>query len=319
MKTQLDNTEVSKHLGQRSEYKTKYDHRLLVREPRQSNRAHLGINDDTSLFVGYDVWNAYEVSGLTINGVPVTGYAKIRYSCTNKYIVESKSLKLYFNSFNMSQLGENADKVRSAIEYFAERDLSRLLETSVEVTVFPCSQEQSIHELPRYRGSPDEHYFKKYVTLEDAIHINEIECSQYNEDPSLLEIESVWPEEDGSGTTQLYHSSLLKSNCRVTGQPDWGDVYILMKSHAIVNLTSLLKYIVSFRDECHFHEEICETIYKRLSDAFTPTDLCVSCLYVRRGGIDINPVRASRTPLITAGDIRHLVSIESPFIKTSRQ
>jgi len=319
MKTQLDNTQVSKHLGQRSEYKTEYDRRLLVREPRQSNRTHLDISDNNPPFVGYDVWNAYEVSGLTTKGVPVTGYAKIRYPCTNEYIVESKSLKLYFNSFNMSQLGETADKVRSAIESFASRDLSKLLETNVQVTVFPCSTYQSVLELPRYRGCLDEHYFKKYVTLEDVVDTSEVDCDKYTEDPDLLEIESVDPGEDGFGTMQLYHSSLLKSNCRVTGQPDWGDVYILMKSHALVDTTSLLKYIVSFRDECHFHEEICETMYKRLSDAFTPTDLCVSCLYVRRGGIDINPVRASRTPLIIAGDVRHLVSMESPFIKTSRQ
>jgi 7-cyano-7-deazaguanine reductase len=98
---------------------------------------------------------------------------------------------------------------------------------------------------------------------------------------------------------QRLHSALLKSNCRVTSQPDWGDIYIYIKSQLPVHAESMLKYIVSFRDECHFHEEICETVFKRLSVIFNPLELCVTCLYARRGGIDINPVRASHEHLIS--------------------
>jgi len=93
----LDNSRISKHLGQVSEYKSVYDPRLLVNEPRASNRAHINVSDDDLPFVGFDTWNAYEVSGLTDDGLPVAGVAKIVYSCDSKYIVESKSIKLYFN------------------------------------------------------------------------------------------------------------------------------------------------------------------------------------------------------------------------------
>jgi len=131
----------------------------------------------------------------------------------------------------------------------------------------------------------------------------------YNETPDLLrvidsEIEEVY-----------YHSALLKSNCRVTSQPDWGDVYIYMKGKQTVDPISLLEYIVSFRDECHFHEEICETIYKRLWDAVKPSELCVRCLYARRGGIDINPERASDEKLL-----HYTLSDQTvPHIKTPKQ
>ena len=112
-----------------------------------------------------------------------------------------------------------------------------------------------------------------------------------------------------------YHSALLKSNCRVTSQPDWGDVYIHMVGKKTVDPISLLQYIVSFRDECHFHEEICETIYKRLWDLVKPDDLVVRCLYARRGGIDINPERAS-----DEGLLHHNLSDQTvPHIKTPKQ
>ena len=132
----LDNTAVSTHLGKTSQYKSQYDSSLLVREPRASNRVHLGIKDDDLPFIGFDTWNAYEVSGLTNGGLPVTGVAKIVYTCAGKYIVESKSLKLYFNSFNMTNLGATAAQVRLEIEKRASVDLSNLLEVNVNVCVY---------------------------------------------------------------------------------------------------------------------------------------------------------------------------------------
>ena len=131
----LDNKNVSKHLGQTSEYKSAYDPSLLVREPRQSNRTHLGIEDDNLPFIGYDTWNAYEISALTNNGMPVVGVAKIVYPCSSKYIVESKSIKLYFNSFNMTKLGESSEVVRDNIGQMASKDLSELLDMVVQVKV----------------------------------------------------------------------------------------------------------------------------------------------------------------------------------------
>ena len=307
-KTELDNNTISTHLGARSEYKSTYDASLLVREPRQTNRKHLDLEDDNLPFVGYDVWNAYEVSGLTGSGIPVTGFAKIRYPCTNKYIVESKSIKLYFNSFNMTHLGETPQEVREMIEYMSSRDLSELLETNVEVAVFNTTSTYI-----------NETIFTNYTTLENAINISDMNCDTYTETPELLEITSADPGIDASGTRQLYHSSLLKSNCRVTSQPDWGDVYISLTGHSLVSMEGLLKYIVSFRDECHFHEEICETIYKRLSDVYSPSELCVSCLYVRRGGIDINPIRASSSKVLLRRNTSYIIDMDTPFPKTLRQ
>jgi 7-cyano-7-deazaguanine reductase len=278
---------------------------LLVREPRINNRRHLDITEDDLPFYGCDIWNAYEISGLTDAGVPVTGYAKIKYTCGNPSIVESKSIKLYFNSFNMTRLGVTSDSVLKSIEYISKRDLSKLLETDVQVTVYESSDQQ-----------PTVNYFKKYQTLENVVSVRDLKCDIYNETPEILEQSDQVHIND---TTLRVHSSLLKSNCRVTSQPDWGDVYIYLKGRVLPSNESLLKYIVSFRDECHFHEEICETIYKRLSTTFNPAQLGVCCLYVRRGGIDINPFRVSSEALLQLSEFKHLLDMDKPFVKTSRQ
>lgn len=310
-KKKLDNSNISKHLGKTSQYKSTYDPSLLVREPRQSNRTHLDIQDDNPPFVGNDTWNAYEVSGLTDYGMPVTGIAKIVYPCSNKYIVESKSIKLYFNSFNMTKLGEDARAVREAISKHAAEDLSKLLETDVQVMVFSNdvilanvsdAYKEWGHDIAKHKN-------KAFITLEEVYPVDGVEFSVYSETPELLEVL------DSEIDEVYYHSALLKSNCRVTSQPDWGDVYIYMKGSKTVDPISLLKYIVSFRDECHFHEEICETIYKRLSDLVRPEKLCVRCLYARRGGIDINPERASSTDLLH----NTLRDPNIPFAKTPKQ
>lgn len=310
-KKKLDNSNISKHLGQSSQYKSTYDPSLLVREPRQSNRTHLGIKDDSVPFVGNDTWNAYEISALTNFGLPVTGIAKIVYSCSNKYIVESKSIKLYFNSFNMTKLGSDAKHVREAIEKQSSEDLSKLLETEVRVKVFSNetilsnpvdTSDEWGHDISLYEE-------KSFITLEEVYPVDGVKFSVYSETPKLLKV--INSETDAV----YYHSALLKSNCRVTSQPDWGDVYIYMKGKKTVDPISLLKYIVSFRDECHFHEEICETIYKRLLDQVQPDELCVRCLYARRGGIDINPERASSAHLLHYS----LSDPHIPFAKTPKQ
>lgn len=302
----LDNSNINIHLGKSSEYKSQYDPSLLVREPRQTNRTHLGIQDDNLPFVGFDTWNGYEISGLTNNGLPVTGIVKLVYPCDSKYIVESKSIKLYFNSFNMSKLGKTVKDVLQEIEKRATKDLSELLETSVSVTVFNNSTALSAGWISAVEDWHPAHL----QTIEDVYPIEDIEFSVYTETPELLQVIEESPVEE-----VYYHSALLKSNCRVTSQPDWGDVYIYIKSKKGIDPVSLLQYIISFRDECHFHEEICEAIYKRLYDTLQPEDLRVKCLYARRGGIDINPERASRKELLS--DVLSDSSI--PHTKTPKQ
>ena len=306
--SKLDNSNISKHLGQSSRYKSTYDKGLLVREPRSNNREYLNIFDDALPFVGSDTWNAYECSFLLKNGRPITGVVKCVYPCSSKYIVESKSIKLYFNSFNMTKMGDGNDEAVKNFEEISARDLSELLQTDVKV---------SFHSGVRVNkkfSSPDnewdiEHYLNVDL-LEDS---SSLEYTQYTEDPSLLEAVSRENEVE-----QKFYSGLLKSNCRVTSQPDWGDVFIHIKSKNAIDAHSILKYVISFRDECHFHEEICECIYKRLQDAFEPSELLVMCLYARRGGIDINPVRASSNDLIERF-AKPLVDPGMIHIKTSKQ
>ena len=302
--SKLDNKNISKHLGQSSQYKSEYDASLLVREPRSSNRKHLGIKEKSLPFIGCDVWNGYEVSALTNNGVPVCGVAKVVYPSDSKYIVESKSMKLYWNTFNMTKMGDTFDKVVKSLEETASKDLSKYLQTDVRVTVFPTSDTFS---------NDNPYTDKNYKRLENT---NEIDAESYyvdvySETASLLETKHL------NSTNKPYKvmSSLLKSNCRVTSQPDWGDVFISLEGTRHPSDKELLKYIISFRDECHFHEEICETIFTRLNNTFEPRSLMVACLYVRRGGWDINPIRTTHEYLIDEFFWDHKV----PWIKTLRQ
>jgi 7-cyano-7-deazaguanine reductase len=300
----LDNSNISKHLGRVTGYKSTYDPSLLVREPRINNRKHLGITDEDAPFGGFDIWNAYEVSCLTNEGMPIAAIAKIVYPCKNHYIVESKSIKLYMNSFNMQVFKGNMVQVLIELQNTIARDLSNLLETDVRVYVRPAAAvADNLYYPPVFNN-------KDYPTLENSIDVTMIQSKSYVEDPSILSAIEM-PE----AKTQKFHSALLKSNCRVTSQPDWGDVYIHYKGKYEINPTSLLQYIVSFRDECHFHEEICETIYMRLFQKFYPEELIVSCLYVRRGGIDINPTRASNYSLLD----KALIDETKYFTKTVRQ
>lgn len=298
---QLDNTAVGTHLGKVTGYASQYDKSLLVREPRQSNRTHLDIENDDLPFRGYDIWNAYEVSGLDGNGLPISIVLKIIYSAKSEYIVESKSLKLYLNSFNMTDLtkfsyidgGQAGRTPAEYLQHVVSRDLTDLLETTVIVGITSNSNLSDKLEV----GADTAYKQLSYITLEQNLREENVEISEYSENADIL----VDIANTNYDDTSFFHSGLLKSNCRVTSQPDWGDVYIYIKGSHTVTRESLLKYIVSFRDECHFHEEICETIYKRLYDLLDPEQLCVLCLYTRRGGIDINPVR--HTPNVNPNNL----------------
>ena len=305
---ELDNSRISKHLGQTSQYKSTYDSDLLVREPRSNNREYLNIFDDDLPFVGSDTWNAYECSFLLDNGRPVTGVVKCVYPCSSKYIVESKSIKLYFNSFNMTKMGSSKEDAILSFEEDASVDLSELLETKVKVKFQDGDMVNNKVDSPNNAWDIED--YQNVDLLEDH---KDFIYTQYTEDPSLLEGISRDRELE-----QRFYSGLLKSNCRVTSQPDWGDVFIYIKSKTAIDAHSIKNYVVSYRDECHFHEEICECFYKRLKDAFDPSELLVMCLYARRGGIDINPVRASSQDLIEKY-AANLIDPEAVHIKTSKQ
>ena len=303
--TQLDNSHISKVLGQTVDYPDQYDPTILVREPRSNNRQHLDIHDDNLPFVGYDTWNAYEVSTLTENGLPVTGVLKIVYPCDSKYIVESKSIKLYLNSFNMFKCGNTRTQSIANLMNVVKRDLSELLQTIV--------QAEFIDDNNRTNPEPVFGDLYHYSSLEyDLVSKDTIDNTQftiYEETPDILKYVPV------KQSVQVFKSGLLKSNCRVTSQPDWGDVFVYLLGKNHVTYESMLEYIISFRNECHFHEEICETIYKRLHELLDPDELCVTCLYARRGGIDINPTRASHRHILP----QNLIDCKIEHCKTQKQ
>ena len=270
---------ASKHLGQvgGAGYSDQYDPSLLVKVPRYLNREGYGLTGKE--FVGVDTWNAYEVSAITTKGQPVAGMLKIVCPADSEFHVESKSIKLYLNSLNMTRIGDNANDCISGIEARVKRDLDELLETNTTVSFY---------------GEGDETealMFQGYENLSDIANLDEIDFTAFQSDASQLEVSET------PGHIK-WRSNLLRSNCRVTNQPDWGDVFIQMKGDLMPTPESLAKYIVSHRQVSHFHEEICEMVYTHLMEAYKPEMLMVSCLYTRRGGIDINPIRATHSMLI---------------------
>lgn len=267
----------AKVLGQRVEYPSDYCPLILVPVPRNLNREIYDIHNPQELFRGYDTWHAYEAGFLTSKGLPVCGLLKIVYPASSPYIVESKSLKLYLNSLNMTRLGKNMTDGIESFSKIVKSDLEQVLQTNVHVTFFHYEPEKLYFD------------FEGYSLLETLPEINTANFTQYKETPSLLK-ESI---KEGGEIKVCSH--LLRSNCKITKQPDWGSMYIHMKADTLPDSISLLKYIVSLRSENHFHEEICEMTYKRLWDLFRPEILAVSCIYTRRGGIDICPSRANKT------------------------
>ena len=299
---------IDKVLGQRVDSPTTYTPEILVREERQRNRTYLDLKNGFLPFVGYDIWNGYECSALTDNGLPVTCVAKVVYSAENDFIVESKSMKLYWNSFNMQKMGKNTKEVLKNIKQTASKDLSLLLETDVKVELFSQITDS---ETEADRGIWfSDHSANIWRPLEQIKSAEKIKFTVFNENADLLVAN-----ETESTEQHFYMSTLLRSNCKITKQPDSGDIFIYYKGNKAVTEQSLLEWIVSFRNECHFHEEICEAAYKRLWDLLQPEELMVTCYYARRGGWDIVPTRASHKKLLN----RYLINAKAPYFKFPRQ
>jgi len=272
-------------LGKKSATPEKYDASLLFRIPRSENRLRYGIEDDKLPFMGVDVWNCYEVSFLTANGFPVSRMMKLIYPCESEYLVESKSLKLYLNSFNMERFGKTISEAEMSVSEIVQRDLSALLETKVTAILFDDKSEEQI-AFSDLKNS-------RLVDLIAPETLESMEFAHFLETPDLLK---------GNPTEQsheyAFRTDLLRSNCRVTNQPDWGDLFVRISTNYDIDLSTVVAYLVSFRKENHFHEEVVEMIYKRFNDIFKPEKLMVAAMYTRRGGIDINPVRVSHSDLI---------------------
>ena len=283
--TDKTNEIAAKFLGKKTDGSVEYDPSLLVAVPRIENRRQYGIENENLPFDGFDIWHAYEFSAMTENGLPVTRLMKMKYSCENDFLVESKSLKLYLNSFNMSRFGKNIEECLEICKNIIERDLSEKLQTSVSVNFLN-------------NNSSRINIFENFKNIMDFVNEDDLKVEKFKEAPELLETE----ESDFLSEYFLMFDS-LRSNCRVTHQPDFGDAYIYYKSKKHIKEDSLIRYLVSFRSEFHFHEECCEMIFKRLSDILDNEDeIFVCAIYTRRGGIDICPVRLSKNCTINPAE-----------------
>ena len=253
-------------LGRAVDYPRHYDPTLLFPIPRAQGRANLGLRDDApsvaSLpFEGMDRWHAYELGWLDSRGKPVVATATITVPATSPRLVESKSLKLYLNSLNSTRL-DAAEIVRDRIA----TDLSQAAGAPVEVAF----------GLPAIAATDA-------AVLIDAL---ELDIAAYDApDPSFLAAA-------GDRVEETLRSDLLKSNCPVTGQPDWASVRIAYRGPRI-DRAGLLRYLVSFREHAEFHEQCVERIFVDLMSRCRPDTLSVEARYTRRGGLDINPWRTT--------------------------
>jgi 7-cyano-7-deazaguanine reductase len=239
---------------------------LLYPIPRQLKRSELGIADGALPFVGEDLWNAYELSWLNAKGKPQVAVATFRVPADSPNLVESKSLKLYLNSFNQTSFADVA-----AVEAVLVGDLSAAAGAPVGVQIAVLT------------GRPQAAVgFPEGVLLDDL----DIACDRYQPAPELLATMA------GGDVEETLYSHLLKSNCLVTGQPDWAMVVIRYRGRPI-DRTGLLRYIVSFRNHNEFHEQCVERIFCDITRQCAPEALAVYARYTRRGGLDINPFRSS--------------------------
>lgn len=261
-------------LGQAVAYRDTYAPELLFPIERQLKRVELGLCDAALPFVGEDLWNAYELSWLDRRGKPVVALGRFRVPASTPMLIESKSLKLYLNSFNQQRFG-GLDAVRHAIE----RDLSAATGGAVRVDIEPL-----LARPQRFAAYPDG------VCL-DAL---DIDIDTYQPQPAFLRAAA------GGEVSETLYSHLLKSNCLVTGQPDWGMLVVRYRGAAI-DREGLLRYIVSFREHNEFHEQCVERVFCDVLSRCLPHELAVWARYTRRGGLDINPFRATHAGM-TAGE-----------------
>ena len=253
-------------LGKPSAYADQYDASLLFAMPRAPKRAELGITG-TPPFFGADLWTAFELSWLNLRGKPQLALAHITVPCESPNIIESKSFKLYLNSFNNTRFLD-AREVRERIR----ADIGAAVGVGIGIkTIGPeLFDQEPVHEM-------------------DGLNLDrlDVECMHFTPAPELL-----FAEFDEPPVTETLTSNLLKSNCLVTGQPDWGSVQISY-SGAQVNQEGLLQYLVSFRNHHEFHEQCVERIFMDVWTRCKPIKLSVYARYTRRGGLDINPFRTS--------------------------
>jgi len=270
-------------LGKAVPYADQYDASLLYPIARAPKREEIGLSTKEGVtlpFLGADLWTAYELSWLNARGKPQVALAHITVPCETPNIVESKSFKLYLNSYNNTKFADAAEvqaRIRSDLSEAVWRGSDKTGTVGVRLIAPELFDQQPIHEL-------------------DGVNLDrlEVECTHYTPAPELLN--AVFDEQPVS---EVLTSSLLKSNCLVTGQPDWASVQIAYSGPQI-DQAGLLQYLVSFRNHNEFHEQCVERIYMDIMARCKPAKLTVYARYTRRGGLDINPWRTSHPQALPA-------------------
>jgi len=266
-------TPEQSQLGKASKYPDQYDASQLYPIARAANRSEIGVGA-TLPFLGADLWTAFELGWLNLRGKPQVALGHFTVPCETPNIIESKSFKLYLGSFNNSRFSD-VDAVQARLRHDLNEALWRGAPAvgagvGVKVLLPELFDREPVHEL-------------------DGLNLDrlDVECTQYTPAPELLKADFEF-----QPVTETLCSRLLKSNCLVTGQPDWGSVQISYSGPQI-NQEGLLQYLVSYRNHNEFHEQCVERIYMDIWRRCKPARLSVYARYTRRGGLDINPFRTS--------------------------
>ena len=288
----MSNKISDSNLGSKTSYPEHYDPNQLFPiarvETRRGSRA-----ESTPAWIGGDIWTAFEISWLDSKGKPVVAIASFEFAKSNPYLIESKSFKLYLNSFNQQQF-DSVDKVIEVLE----QDLSKAAEGTVKVQLLL---------------SHKWHQCTIINALGNCVDELDVVIDSYEPKPELLTLADKKLRSADSEQVHILYSNLLKSNCPVTDQPDWGTVIIAYRGQPI-DPAAFLKYIVSYRQHNGFHELCVEEIYCDILRHCMPEALFVCARYTRRGGLDINPWRASDESILDS-----VAELLKPFSRLARQ
>lgn len=277
---------------QTTDYPTEYSPETLYPITRSLGRDVIGWQDD-KLAVGVDWWHAFELSWLNAQGVSQVAIARFGIPASSPFIVESKSLKLYLNSLNFTEFA-SWDEVQTLIA----KDLSACVQAEVTAQLFGLNDDLHNKATEFLIAQP------KGICIDNALDNSSEkvalcahpDAALLSEDKTATDLKSGSNEKVAQPYT--FYSNLLRSNCPVTNQPDWGTLAVSMTSHKTIDTASMLRYILSFRQHNGFHEQCVEQIFADLSKHYEPSELMVRAWYTRRGGIDINPCRVSDIKLL---------------------
>ena len=271
---------------QTTDYPTEYSPETLYPIARRMGRDVIGWHAD-KLAVGVDWWQAFEMSWLNTQGISEVAIARFGIPASSPFIVESKSLKLYLNSINFTEFASWED-----VETLIAKDLSACVQAPVTVELFGLEEDVSSLLIAQPEG----------VCIDEALADSTDKIALCaHPDASLLQDQTQTDDsnlESGQPQSYTFYSNLLRSNCPVTNQPDWGTLAVSIMTEKSVNEANMLRYILSFRQHNGFHEQCVEQIFADLSQYYAPSELMVRAWYTRRGGIDINPCRVSDIDLL---------------------